>query len=112
MNNEGRHHQSPSDSAGADVGANPASGERRQVPPDDRLTSIIPSVTDDRSPRHADPVEAVKAALDAPSGPLQRDQLEQVKAALDSPAKDRRNEPLSGRLPRSGPPGGPPGPPG
>jgi membrane peptidoglycan carboxypeptidase len=84
------------------------------MPPDDRLTSIIPPVVDDRLPRHADPVDAVKAALDAPSAPVQLDQLEQVKAALDSPAKDRRHEPLSGRRPPGGPsgPSGPPGPPG
>src|SRR5271166_2008516 len=118
VNSEGRHHQSSSDapdgSAGEDVGANPASGERRPMPPDDRLTSVIPAVTDDRLPRHADPVDAVKAALDAPSAPLQLDQLEQVRAALDSPVKDRRQETLSGRRPPGGPPGpaGPPGPPG
>ncbi len=56
----GRHHQS---SSGAPRGpANP--GQRGQVPPDDRLTAILPPVTDDRSAPHADSIEAVKAALD------------------------------------------------
>ena len=39
-------------------------GQRRQVPPDDRLTTILPPVVDDRSPRRPDPIDEVKAALD------------------------------------------------
>ncbi|WP_152313857.1 hypothetical protein, partial [Mycobacterium tuberculosis] len=75
MNSDGRHHQS---SSGAPRGpANP--GQRGQVPPDDRLTAILPPVTDDRSAPHADSIEAVKAALDgAPPMPPPRDPLEEV----------------------------------
>ncbi|MFZ1177827.1 MAG: penicillin-binding protein, partial [Mycobacterium sp.] len=90
--------------------APPARRHRRQVPPDDRLTTILPPVTDDRSPRRADSVEEVKAALDAPpSKPLQRDAIDEVKAALDSRAATppRRHRPSPG----GEPPGGPPTPP-
>src|SRR5882757_10085427 len=139
VNNEGRHHQSSSDtpggpategvgkrsgdqSSGQGGDARPVSGPRRQVPPDDRLTAIIPAVTDDRSPGQADPIDEVKAALDAPvapsSAPLQReappqrDPLDEVKAALNAPGtRGRRQERLSGgRRPPGGPPPGPPGP--
>jgi membrane peptidoglycan carboxypeptidase len=112
-----------------DAEARPRSGVRREVPPDDRLTSIIPAVTDDRPPRHADPIEEVKAALDRPEAtprhttlsqpdaPAQghpegdaaprRDALDEVKAALDARASARRRTGAGGR-----PPGGPPPPPG
>ena len=74
VNNEGRHHQSSGDASGSetervgkhgdnDDGARSGPGQRRHVPPDDRLTAIIPAVTDDRSPGPADPIDEVKAAL-------------------------------------------------
>ena len=131
MNNEGRHDQSSGDASGSEterVGkhaetekrAHSGPAQRRQVPPDDRLTAIIPAVTDDRSPGRADPIEEVKAALDAPastpqhSAPPRRDPIEEVKAALDRPASKpllspRHERPGSGRRP---PPGEPPPPPG
>lgn len=59
-----------------------ASGQRRSVPPDDRLTTILPPVVDDRLRRRPDPIEEVKAALDGP--PQQADAIEEVKAALNS----------------------------
>ncbi len=82
-------------------------GRRRPVPPDDRMTTILPPVIDDRSPRRPDPIEEVKAALDGPpSAPLQRDALEEVKAALDGRAatSPRRDGPMQGRRPPEGPP--------
>lgn len=135
MSNEGRHDQSPSDvneSATERVGkhastdrpenpdpdrrdATPGAGRRRPVPPDDRLTTILPPVIDDRAPRRPDPIQEVKAALDRPaSAPLQGDPLEEVKAAMDGRATakpPRRDEPMSGRRPPEGPPP-PPGRPG
>ncbi|WP_423203163.1 transglycosylase domain-containing protein [Mycobacterium kubicae] len=118
MNNEGRRHRSSHDASdvsatgganrdpgGAGGDGHPPPGPRRSVPPDDRMTTILPPVTDDRVPRHADPIQAVKAALDSPAAtPLQRDPLEQVKAALDGPDQPQR----AGRGRR---PPGPPGPP-
>lgn len=90
--------------------APPASNRRRQGPPDDRLTTILPPVRDDRAPRRSEPIEEVKAALAGPpSGPARRDALDEVKAALD------RRGPTSGRqeraTPGGRPPGGPPPPP-
>ncbi|WP_369803327.1 transglycosylase domain-containing protein [Mycobacterium sp. E2699] len=132
MSNEGRHDQSPSDlnqSATERVGkhastdrpdghggreAPPGHGRRRPVPPDDRLTTILPPVVDDHAPRRPDPIQEVKAALDSPaSSPQQRDPLEEVKAALDSRAatSGRREGPMPGRRPPDGPPP-PPRPPG
>ncbi|ORA23007.1 penicillin-binding protein [Mycobacterium angelicum] len=102
---------------GGDEGDPRPAGQRRQVPPDDRLTAIIPAVTDDRSARHADPIEEVKAALDSPgSAAQQRDPLDQVqaapldqvKAALDAPPS-RRHRRGGGTPPPGGVPGGPPG---
>ena len=111
MNNEGRHDQSSGDTSGSEterVGkhaddrkarARPGPAQRRQVPPDDRLTTIIPAVTDDRSPGRADPIEEVKAALDAPAStplhpaPPRRDPIDEVKAALDRPGSGRRPPP-------------------
>ena len=87
---------------------------RRQVPPDDRMTTILPPVVDDRSPRRPDPIEEVKAALDAPaSTPLERDALDEVKAAMDGRAATSRRDDRSirERRPPEGPPP-PPGPPG
>ncbi|HWS93261.1 MAG TPA: transglycosylase domain-containing protein, partial [Mycobacterium sp.] len=111
------HSENPDRPDADSAGARRAPGYRRQVPPDDRLTTILPPVVDDRSPRRPDPIEEVKAALDSPpSTPLQRDALEEVKAALDgrtatSPRSPRRDRPIHGRRPPEGPPP-PPGPPG
>ncbi|ORB06031.1 penicillin-binding protein [Mycobacterium mantenii] len=137
MNNEGRHSQSSGDQRGPttehvgnqrsterpdtdrpDAGrrdperweAPPKFARRRQAPPDDRMTTILPPVQDDRAPRRADPIEEVKAALAGPpSTPLRRDALDEVKAALAG------RGPTSGRHERAGhgggPPGGPPPPP-
>jgi len=94
------------------AGAPPAPRQRRQVPPDDRLTTVLPPVVDDRSPRRPDPIDEVKAALDSPAtGPVRRDAIEEVKAALDGrAASPRRDRPLSGGPPPDEPP--PPGEPG
>ncbi len=142
MNSDGRHDQlssgDPNGSATERAGKHSTPGEgdrrdgrvgpgqRRAVPPDDRSTTILPPVTDDRSRGQTDPIEAVKAALDAPtrarsmhSGPAQpptpptRDPIEEVKAALDKPSgrSPRQQRPEPGRRPpgepprRSGPPG-------
>src|SRR5262249_30242861 len=108
-----------SDRADPDTsGAGPRPGHRRHVPPDDRLTTILPPVVDDRSPRWPDPIEEVKAALDSPpSAPLQRDALEEVKAAMDgrTAGAPRRDRPVHPGRPPEGPPppggtGGPGGP--
>ncbi|WP_414686294.1 transglycosylase domain-containing protein [Mycobacterium sp.] len=142
MNSEGRHDQSsgddpngpPTERAGKHAqpaeeahgaGQRPRAGRRGEVPPDDRLTSVIPAVSDDRSPGRVDPLEAVKAALDRPvskgrqSAPPQRDQparpdpIDEVKAALDAPTPARRRRTTTGdRPPGDRPPGGPPPPPG
>lgn len=45
------------------------SAPRRQVPPDDRLTSIIEPIRDDTAPPLRDPVDVVKAALDGTPPP-------------------------------------------
>jgi membrane peptidoglycan carboxypeptidase len=136
--NEGRHSQSPGDRrvpatehlANHGSGERPdpdgpdadrpdadrpdapqAQGRRRQAPPDNRHTTILPAVRDDRAPRRSDPMEEVRAALDGPpSTPLRRDALDEVKAALDSrgtPSGRRERANFGGR-----PPGGPPPPPG
>ncbi|WP_264072586.1 hypothetical protein, partial [Mycobacterium palustre] len=57
----------------------------RPLRPDDRLTTVLPPVIDDRSPRRRDPIEEVKAALDSPAAAPapQRDPLDEVRAALD-----------------------------
>src|ERR1700742_2859955 len=122
LNNEGRHDQSPDDPSGSstermskeadtdrpdDAGRPPHrsdGGTRRRVPPDDRQTTILPAVVDDRSPRRSHPIDEVKAALGGSSA-TPRDPLEEVKAALDgrAAAASRRDRPLSGR-----PPEGPP----
>ncbi|HTY26751.1 MAG TPA: transglycosylase domain-containing protein, partial [Mycobacterium sp.] len=44
--------------------AAPESAPRRQVPPDDRLTTLIEPVRDDTEPLPRDPIDLVKAALD------------------------------------------------
>ena len=138
MSNEGPYDQSSSDmneSATERVGrhasndrpGNPdrpvqdrsGSGRRHPVPPDDRLTQILPAVADGRSPQRTDRIEEVKAALDNPSlTPLQRDALDEVKAALESRAAPppwrggpvREHRPPEAPPPPPGPPGGPGGP--
>jgi membrane peptidoglycan carboxypeptidase len=85
-------------------------GIRRRVPPDDRQTTILPAITDDRSPRRSDPIHEVRAALDN-SGSRPRDAIEEVKAALDGRSgPPRRERPLSGRPPEGPPPPPPPRP--
>jgi membrane peptidoglycan carboxypeptidase len=88
------------------------------VPPDDRLTTILPPVKDDAPNRFRDPVEAVKAALDGRPSPRpvdSRDSVDMASAALGSKTSRRPETPTggSGGPPTGGPPGGrPPGPPG
>ncbi|MEI7717691.1 MAG: transglycosylase domain-containing protein, partial [Mycobacterium sp.] len=66
-----------------------------QVPPDDRMTAVLPAAVDDQSPERTDPTDADKSASDSPAtGPLDRDAIEEVKAALDS----RATRSPSGRL--------------
>ncbi len=64
---------------------------------------------DERTSRHADPIEEVKAALDNPPQP---DHLDQVKAALESPSSraGRRYGAADRRPPGGPPPSGPTGP--
>ncbi|BBX64246.1 penicillin-binding protein 1A [Mycobacterium saskatchewanense] len=84
----------------------PVRGHRRGVPPDDRLTTVLPPVVDDRSPRRSDPIDDVRAALGGTStGPVQRDAIEEVKAALDGRAttSPRRDHLFSGDQPPPGP---------
>ncbi|WP_420714582.1 transglycosylase domain-containing protein [Mycobacterium sp. Aquia_213] len=126
MNNEGRHDQSPDDPSRSatermskepnadrpDDSNRPAhradAGTRRRVPPDDRQTTILPAVVDDRSPLRSDPIDEVKAALGG-SSTKPRDALEEVKAALDGRATPPRGDrPLSGRPPEGPPPPPPP----
>src|ERR1700689_671833 len=73
VNNEGQQDQSAADNpnaAGADAGLTPTSGSPRRssqrpaVPPDDRLTAILPPVRDDAPNRFRDPIEAGTASLD------------------------------------------------
>jgi membrane peptidoglycan carboxypeptidase len=94
VNSEGRQNRSASDvprGLTADgVGTRPPRQRAPGVPPDDRLTTIIPSVREDTRPLR-DPIEAVKAALDGTPPP-------------PPPQPPRRGGP-----PRGGPPGGPPG---
>jgi membrane peptidoglycan carboxypeptidase len=129
VNNEEQQDQSAADNpngSGADAGLTPASGPPRQtsrrpaVPPDDRLTTILPPVIDDAPNRFRDPIDAVKAALDGrPSSRSSdsRDSLDRASAALDSKTSRRQEKPAggsggSGGPPTGGPPGGrPPGPP-
>src|ERR1700727_1937113 len=127
VNNEGQQDQSAADNpngSGADAGPTPSSvsprrtSQRPAVPPDDRLTTILPPVRDEAPNRFRDPIEAVKAALDGrPSARSadSRDSLDVVSPALDSKTSRRQEKPAggSGGPPTGGPPGGrPPGPPG
>ena len=72
VNNEGQQDRSAAENpyvSGADAGPTPSSGPPRQssrrsaVPPDDRLTTILPPVRDEAPNRFRDPIEAVKAAV-------------------------------------------------
>ncbi|MEM6106567.1 transglycosylase domain-containing protein [Mycobacterium sp. 050272] len=86
-------------------------GTRRRVPPDDRQTTILPAVADDRAPRRSDPIDEVKAALGGPgSRSAPRNPIEEVKAALDGRSSNpaRRDRPMSGRPPEGPPPPPPP----
>lgn len=86
-------------------------GRRRHTPPDDRQTTILPAVADDRSSRPSGRTEGPAASGGAPSMPLRRDPLEEVKAALDSrgAASARPDGPGLGGGPPAGPPPPPPG---
>src|SRR5271168_3834991 len=119
VNNEGQQDRSAADNpygSGADAGPTPSSGSPRQtsqrpaVPPDDRLTTVLPPVRDEAPNRFQDPIEAVKAALDGrpPSRSADsRDSLNMASAALDSKTSRRQEKPTGGS---GGPPtGGPPG---
>ncbi|MGH3562857.1 MAG: transglycosylase domain-containing protein, partial [Mycobacterium sp.] len=60
---------------------------RGPAPPEDRLTTIIPAVTDGTPPDLRDPIEAVKAALDG--APRER---EQALSAGGPPPEKRRGQ--------------------
>ena len=117
MNNEGQQDHSAADTpngAGADGGPKQASGSprpRSAVPPDDRLTTILPPVRDDAPNHLRDPIEAVKAAMDGrPSSRTSelRDPLEMATAALEARSPTPQRQPAGG----GGSGGRPPGPPG
>src|ERR1700678_1226976 len=113
VNNEGQQDQSAADNpngSGADAGLTPTSGSPRRssqrpaVPPDDRLTAILPPVRDDAPNRFRDPIEAVKAALDGRPSPRSADSRGAVgmaSAALDSKTSRHPERPAGGS-------GGPP----
>ena len=117
MNNEGQQDHSAADTpngAGAHGGPKQAPGSprpRSAVPPDDRLTAILPPVRDDAPDHLRDPIEAVKAALDGrPSSRTSelRDPLEMATAALEARSPTPPRQPAGG----GGGGGRPPGPPG
>ncbi len=116
MNNEGQQDRSAAENpkgSGADGGSKQPrqSSGRSIVPPDDRLTTILPPVKDDTPNRFKDPVDAVKAALDGrptPRSSDQRDPLEMASSALDAKAPRRRQPSGNGSPPPSGPKKGPP----
>ena len=69
VNNEGQQDHSAADSPEGSGAARGSAQPRRTsarppVPPDDRLTTILPPVKDDVPNRFKDPIDAVKAALD------------------------------------------------
>jgi membrane peptidoglycan carboxypeptidase len=120
VNNEGQQDHSATetpDGAGADGGLKRSSAEiggdhgstsdspRRPlrsgppVPPDDRLTTILPPVRDDTTRPLRDPIEAVKAALDArptPRTPDWRDPVQLATAALGARTPQRHRQPAGG----------------
>ncbi|WP_424063291.1 transglycosylase domain-containing protein, partial [Mycobacterium sp.] len=113
MNNEGHQDQSAADNpngTGADRGpTQPPRSPRRTsqrpaVPPDDRLTTILPPVRDDRPDHLRDPIEEVKAALGGRSSDRdpERDPLEMATAALEGKTPLRHQQPTGG--PRGGRP--------
>jgi membrane peptidoglycan carboxypeptidase len=117
VNNEGQQDHSAADTpngAGADGGPKQSSGPprpRSAVPPDDRLTTILPPVRDDAPNHLRDPIEAVKAAMDGrPSSRTSelRDPLEMATAALEARSPTPQRQPAGG----GGGGGRPPGPPG
>ncbi|BBZ78559.1 penicillin-binding protein 1A [Mycolicibacterium anyangense] len=57
------------DGQGGADSAPPRPAPRRQVPPDDRLTTLIEPVRDDTTPLLRDPIDAVKAALNGTPPP-------------------------------------------
>ncbi|MBV9720442.1 MAG: transglycosylase domain-containing protein, partial [Mycobacterium sp.] len=118
VNNEGQQDRSPADTPNGTAGAGGPTqssaghrGGRRQsrgatprspVPPDDRLTTILPRVRDDAARPLRDPIEAVKAALDGrppTGGTEQRDPLELAAAALDGRVQRHHQQPLGGARP-------------
>ncbi|BBX40981.1 transglycosylase domain-containing protein [Mycobacterium simiae] len=73
------------------------------------MTTILPPVVDDRSPRRSDPLDEVRAALAGPPAkPGSRAALDEVKAALDGRAATAPRRPSGPPPPR--PPQGPPPP--
>ncbi len=98
MNNEGQQDHSATGNpsrTGADGGPKHSPARRRpSLPPDDRLTAILPPVRDER-----DPIEAVKAALDSrqPTEAAGRlDPLELAAAALDGRPPPHHGQPSGG----------------
>ncbi len=135
MNNEGQQDHSANgtpDGAGADGGPKHPSAEdggrqgstsdsprrpafqRPSVPPDDRLTTILPPVKDDGTGPLRDPIEAVKAALGERSAPRtseRPDPLELATAALEGRTPQPHRQPAGGgggRRPPPPPPHKPP----
>jgi membrane peptidoglycan carboxypeptidase len=118
VNNEGQEDHSATDTpngAGADGGQSSDSPHRPRpsgppVPPDDRLTTILPPVEDDTTRPLRDPIEAVKAALDARSASRtseRRDPLELATAAMEARTAQRHRHPAG----EGGDDRRPPGPP-
>jgi membrane peptidoglycan carboxypeptidase len=117
VNNEGQQDRSAADNpkgSGADGGSKQPrqSSGRPIVPPDDRLTTILPPVKDDTPNRFKDPIDVVKAALDGrPTSRSsdRRDPLEMASSALDAKVPRRQQQPSgNGSPPPSGPKNGPP----
>jgi len=115
VNNEGQQDHSAADTpngAGADGGSSQTPGSprpRSAVPPDDRLTTILPPVRDDAPNHLRDPIEAVKEALGsrpASRTSERRDPLEMATAALEGRSPTPHPQPAGG-----GDGGRPPGPP-
>ncbi len=106
MNNEGPRDPSNRSSDAPGSGRAP---HQRPVPPDDRLTTILPPVRDHSQ---QESIQAVRAALDSdpPPSPLDRDPIEAVKAALNgAPSAPPRHDQHLRTRPR--PAGQPPPPP-
>jgi len=116
VNNEGQQDHSATDTpngSAADSGqtSDPRPRQRPSVPPDDRLTTILPPVRDDTSRDLRDPIEAVKAAMDGrpPTSASERaDPRELAAAALEGRSPRIHRQPTGGA--GGGRPPGPPGP--